>query len=103
MNIQINSTENYSDLLIFEFQNIDSCKSETATELLSSLANKCDSYPNSQDYVGGSGVEFEKACFHNFQSPILQDGGAIHVINAQVDLETCTFINCSTDRKAGAL
>ena len=66
VNIQINSTENYSDLLIFECQNFDSCKSETATELLPSLANKCDSYPNCQDYVGGSGVEFEKACFHNF-------------------------------------
>ena len=103
VNIQINSTENYSDLLIFECKDIDSCKSEIATEPLPNLTDKCDSYPNRQDYVGGSGVEFEKACFHNFQSPILQDGGAIHVINAQIDLETCTFINCSTDGKGGAL
>lgn len=97
------NTDFDDSFLLYDCESIDQCNEESVFQPIPNATDECNEYPNRQDYVGGSGVEFEKACFSNFRSPILQDGGAIHVINAQVDLETCTFTNCSTDGNGGAL
>lgn len=103
VSFNFNLLDIFNEFLFFNCENADECQAESIISPQPPVTDECDQYPNRQDYVGGSGVEFEKACFSNFRSPILQDGGAIHVINAQVDLETCCFTNCSTEGNGGAL
>lgn len=103
VDLNISTRINLSNLIIFNCESIDQCQPDFVIESPPPLTENCVEYPNRQDYIGGSGIELGKACFSNFRSPIQQDGGAIHVINAQLDLEKCRFINCSTDGNGGAI
>lgn len=63
--------------------------------------DECKSYPKRQESFGSS-LKLEKTCFENLKSTS-REGGALRVVNSNLELEKCRFTACSSTENGGAL
>ena len=85
--------------LKFNCINMDKCTASDSEK--PPETDECKSFPAHQEIFGKS-LSLEKSCFYNLRSTT-REGGAARIINSNVELENCRFINCSSSKSGGAL
>lgn len=62
---------------------------------------ECGTFSIRRDEV--TNLDVRNTCFSNLNSPSHIDGGAIYITNAPLNLNSCSFYSCSSDRNGGAI
>ena len=92
------TVETNTDNLKFDCSNMDKCTGGDGEQ--PPVTDECQTYPARQEIFGQTN-SFVKSCFYNMKST--RDGGAARIVNANLTLNECRFINCSSDKSGGAL
>lgn len=96
--VSIPSTiEGIAEHIIVDCPGINECPAPQ----LPPATSECSTFSNRRDEV--TNLDVRNTCFSNLNSPSHIDGGAVYITNAPLNLNSCKFYSCSSERNGGAV